>query len=746
MRHPHITHARAIFLAAVAVMSTHCSSTAETPPGAIISPGSPESPPPANTSASPQADVPPPPGLPSSALIGAKGGSIGLAAASVEFPPNALPIRTQVSLSVVNAASLPEGPGDIAACGSPLLSIAPGNLLLDKAATVTVPCRCEGSDVLALHLINGLRWYPHARSACKGGVARFPTEIASTFAIVSDVPQTTKMLQAFGAPTGVPDGQAIPEYNSANDAVYFDIGSTQRDGGAQLLDAMLAAGATVYMRVPRDFSSLQKAALRMSRNATPNNLKFILADNPGDNPWKRDSGPYSIEGAGTGGRMRMSRFKYFRKTVGDTSDFAKSLDRELKADDSLTFEGGNLEITADGLCMVTSVPIAMHGVAADTLRAKLKAAVGCVQTLIIPLNPAESFTGHIDMFLKVLSSDTILISNALPQAVALLEAKLGKKSTEACLSGADDFTNVGEDDTRYNLCVAIRKTKEADAYLDTLASAFEAKELSEKKALFEKVYSFFRGITLAEVAAIRASNPMPTFRVLRAYNPLALTSDVQVSGGYQPVYRTYTNALLLKGRALVPQYVKNFNGAPYEDDEFRSTYESSATAAYAAAGYTPVFVPMDKFIAMQGAVHCITKNFIDGCAGANTVWNEEKSACSLPSLESRCTEDKVVAGCKIPPSTYSDASVKSVFCLDNKTDGPITLNWVDYEGKFATSTVYEKGKGGCWSTVDTHGFVVHSGDQCLGNFRATHPASSFYSRFEVTAAPLKLEDKIKCAP
>jgi hypothetical protein len=111
-------------------------------------------------------------------------------------------------------------------------------------------------------------------------------------------------------------------------------------------------------------------------------------------------------------------------------------------------------------------------------------------------------------------------------------------------------------------------------------------------------------------------------------------------------------------------------------------------------------------------------------------------------LSSVCKEDSVFAGCEMPAATYSDDSKGTTLCVNNTTDAPVSLYWVDYGGNPVFLATYEKDGGGCWSTVDTHSFVLYGRTRCLGGLKAQDPG--FTSSFKVTSLPPEPDTQTTC--
>ena len=89
---------------------------------------------------------------------------------------------------------------------------------------------------------------------------------------------------------------------------------------------------------------------------------------------------------------------------------------------------------------------------------------------------------------------------------------------------------------------------------------------------------------------------------LRAHYSLIEVPQPVVHRG---VFRNYTNALLINGHALVPQYrTSRAAGFSYPDEKLNSFYEDMTRRAYEGLGFKVTFVDADALIADGGALHC----------------------------------------------------------------------------------------------------------------------------------------------
>jgi agmatine/peptidylarginine deiminase len=78
---------------------------------------------------------------------------------------------------------------------------------------------------------------------------------------------------------------------------------------------------------------------------------------------------------------------------------------------------------------------------------------------------------------------------------------------------------------------------------------------------------------------------------------------------YRGVFRTYANALLVNGRAIVPRYTRfGWGFEEYPDSSLAERYEAGVRKAFGDAGFAVAFVAADGMIYNGGAFHCVTLN------------------------------------------------------------------------------------------------------------------------------------------
>jgi hypothetical protein len=76
---------------------------------------------------------------------------------------------------------------------------------------------------------------------------------------------------------------------------------------------------------------------------------------------------------------------------------------------------------------------------------------------------------------------------------------------------------------------------------------------------------------------------------------------------YRGTFRTYANAALVNGRALVPSYRRfGWRQEEYPDAALAPYYEQRAREVYRAAGYDVQFLEADGLAFNGGAWRCVT--------------------------------------------------------------------------------------------------------------------------------------------
>ena len=76
---------------------------------------------------------------------------------------------------------------------------------------------------------------------------------------------------------------------------------------------------------------------------------------------------------------------------------------------------------------------------------------------------------------------------------------------------------------------------------------------------------------------------------------------------YRGTFRTFANALLVNGHAILPSYSRwGWGRDEYPDRALEAAYEARARKVYEAAGYRVAFVNADALVYNGGALRCVT--------------------------------------------------------------------------------------------------------------------------------------------
>jgi agmatine deiminase len=193
--------------------------------------------------------------------------------------------------------------------------------------------------------------------------------------------------------------------------------SNQRKNWAEMIDATANTGVTLYMWVDTPFQEYVAMMYLKKQGVTTEHIVWIVENT--DSVWIRDYGPqyiYDNQSDGWG----VVDFHYYdsRPNDDDTPVFVASsfdvprVNRQTKK--VVYTEGGNLN--HDGLgCVVYSerTYARNEGVAKDTIDERIMSAFQAHEK-IVPQDPSLDSTGHVDMFMKIVSANTVLVAEYSP--------------------------------------------------------------------------------------------------------------------------------------------------------------------------------------------------------------------------------------------------------------------------------------------------------------------------------------------
>lgn len=375
--------------------------------------------------------------------------------------------------------------------------------------------------------------------------------------------------------------QPVAEYEPT-DKVILGLEALTLYTKADLVREILSSGVReIWVTVPSsitiDFSheALQPVASQLT-SAERAKIKFIRQSEPGKvTTWARDWAPLFVRSRTTRD-LHFLDFNYAGGRYGDDATprtFENQFPefRNKRVSIPLYNELGNFVASSQGSCFMTDHIVQSNAAKRiqedmvfndEQIRQFFRDYAGCRAVFITEKLPYE-VTGHIDMWLKVLGENTLLISE-------VTDEQLQNIGTEA--------DNETSRDSRFSLRLGTGPEGQPQSY----GYVNEMKEIQT----FLNHYA--------------ASFARMGWRVERV--PMPLLS----SGPLGKVVRSYTNSLLLNGRALIPSYQKNSRGRGYPDSSRIGSMENAVANTYRALGYEPVFLNADDIIAANGAIHCIT--------------------------------------------------------------------------------------------------------------------------------------------
>jgi agmatine deiminase len=211
----------------------------------------------------------------------------------------------------------------------------------------------------------------------------------------------------FFAPTEPPPPgtRAIAEFEPV-DAVHIAFDAATESFVAELLRAVLPVAPVIVTLTENQSRGRLEELLRRS-GLGGRDLRVLGLQH--DNFWTRDFGPLSVELPD--GRPAFLDFRYPQTRVlddGMPSALAEALGAPVFRV-PLRLEGGVLMTNGQGLCVTTTTLAVQNSeIPLDALARQMNRALGCSRLVILE-SPGDEATGHVDMFAKFTSPDTVLV-------------------------------------------------------------------------------------------------------------------------------------------------------------------------------------------------------------------------------------------------------------------------------------------------------------------------------------------------
>ncbi|MCU0692535.1 MAG: agmatine deiminase family protein [Polyangiaceae bacterium] len=210
--------------------------------------------------------------------------------------------------------------------------------------------------------------------------------------------------------TSPPAGDvSVPAEFALSEAVIVRIPmySDTQDYFGQLVHQIVLSGATPFLLVDDTFEANTVVEYFLSPYGTnEGDVRFLYTVN--DAFWSRDFGPYFVF---VDGERAIVDTRYYPTRPNDDYlpiAMAAVLDEDVYST-PLSTEGGNFMTDGLGTCWASTGILSSNDLTQSQARAIYQNYLGCDTVRFVPPLPGEGTT-HIDMFSKILSTNTILVA------------------------------------------------------------------------------------------------------------------------------------------------------------------------------------------------------------------------------------------------------------------------------------------------------------------------------------------------
>ncbi len=207
---------------------------------------------------------------------------------------------------------------------------------------------------------------------------------------------------------------------------------------------------------------------------------------------------------------------------------------------------------------------------------------GCKRVEIFDAMPFEG-TGHVDMWAKVVSENTVLVADLGDHTISFSQGPQADAIRGPHRTAAEDLADLKK------IQLFLRGKQEWFRN-----NGFRVLALPMPLPLF---FVSEERISTAELGYLMKGVPKPEAR-MRAIKDATGT-----------IFRSYTNSLYLNGTLLTPRYKEFYRGdtsIPYPDGSLTDAYEKSVRENSEQGGFRIRFSDSDKLIISGGSIHCAT--------------------------------------------------------------------------------------------------------------------------------------------
>ncbi|MFW5652778.1 MAG: agmatine deiminase family protein [Planctomycetota bacterium] len=220
-------------------------------------------------------------------------------------------------------------------------------------------------------------------------------------------------------PANTPDFRGAQEFENLRAVLFrwpYDW-SALRNEYAQMVQTVFDGGAQAVIWTNNASQQADAESYLQSQNVPTSHIRWVVEST--NSVWIRDYGPNFLYEVG-GNRYGVADFHYYNNRPADDDTplvVASALNipvMDRQTSNVVFTEGGNLMHDGVGVVTYSTRTYSQNnGVNRSTVDQRILTAFDATKA-IIPQDPTLDGTGHVDMFLKIVSEDTVLIAEYAP--------------------------------------------------------------------------------------------------------------------------------------------------------------------------------------------------------------------------------------------------------------------------------------------------------------------------------------------
>jgi agmatine/peptidylarginine deiminase len=278
----------------------------------------------------------------------------------------------------------------------------------------------------------------------------------------------------------------------------------------------------------------------------------------------------------------------------------------------LQLQGGDFQTDGKGNIFTSTETLTMNGANKEDVDLIFKYYFGMKKIIYLKPLPGPNIK-HIDMFLKLVDADTIVIgeydtkSPVCNEYVKYLQVELKKVMDENYLLIKKFFPNKKIFRMPMpGILIEAKKAKKSERYKELLKTFFGLNENEFKdttpKEIEEKLVRNLKSHVISE-QGLDKKNDLNSWVIDSLVKKTLdeINTDIKKNpDDCKYIYRSYLNSTFIKGKEKNLLLVPGYEGCKYLESEVKALYES----VYKNTDI--VFINSDKIIKQYGAIHCMT--------------------------------------------------------------------------------------------------------------------------------------------